>query len=130
MNIFKFLLLTFFISNLATSQHKLTENPCSIAHTGTFYKNTSKMQITISRTENKQVDKIFYDNNNFYVYSEIKWLNDCEYQLKMTATTLPSFKYQPGDILNVKINKIEGNIIYFTTSVNDDSWEDNVTKQE
>lgn len=104
------------ISIGANSQSQSSESQCTIAHEGTFTYGSSKMQVTISRTKEKQVDKILYQGGTYYLYSDIKWLNDCEYEIIMTSSTLPNYSSQPGDVLNVKINKIEGKNIYYTTS--------------
>ena len=130
MNTLKIIVLAFFfISTVANSQDQSTETQCSIAHEGTFTYGNSKMQITISRTKNKQVDKILYKGTAFYLYSDIEWLNDCEYNITMISSTLPNFRKQPGDVLNVKINKIEGKHIYYTTSFKGEAKEYKMTKQ-
>ena len=118
------------ISNLATSQNQISENPCSKAHEGTFLYGNSKMEVTVYRTEYVQVDKIFYNKSTYYIHSEINWINDCEYELKMISSTMPKFKYQPGDVLNIKIDKIERKDVYYTTSIGDDSWQNIMTKQK
>lgn len=127
----KFLFLwVLVICNLASSQNQLSKNPCSNARDGTFYYGNSKMEITVYRTEFKQVDKVFYNKSTYYIHSEINWVNDCEYELKMKSSTMPKFKYQPGDVLNIKIDKIEGKDIYYTTSIGGDSWQNIMTKQK
>lgn len=60
----------------------------------------------------------------------MNWVNDCEYNMTMTEITILNFPYKVGDIMNVKINKVEGNDIYYTSTVQEKSWEGQLIKIE
>ena len=46
----------------------------------------------------------------------------------MIKITIPDFPYKVGDIMNVKINKIEKNEIFYTSTVKGQSWSGKLIK--
>ena len=56
-------------------------------------------------------------SGEFIIKSKLDWVSDCEYNATMTEITLPNFPFKPGDIMNVKVDKIEGTVIYCTMTV-------------
>jgi hypothetical protein len=65
----------------------------------------------------------YHRNVKYYIKSELNWINDCEYNMKMTEITLPDFPFKSGEIMNVKIIKIEGIIAYIISTVRGESFE-------
>ncbi|MFD1603110.1 hypothetical protein ACFSJW_06580 [Flavobacterium artemisiae] len=74
---------------------KYTDNPDKTAY------------LTISG--NKHVE--YLESGKYFIKSDLEWLNDCEYNAKMTEITLPEFPFKAGEIMNVKFENIEGNFI-------------------
>lgn len=74
---------------------KYTDNPDKTAY------------LTISG--NKHVE--YLEGGKYFIKSDLEWLNDCEYNAKMTEITLPNFPFKAGEIMNVKFENIEGNFM-------------------
>lgn len=64
----------------------------------------------------------YYNMEKYYIKSKLDWVNDCEYNMTMTKITLPEFPYHPGDIMNVKVNRIANDTVYYTSTVNGSQW--------
>ncbi|GAB2805881.1 hypothetical protein GCM10027043_00680 [Ferruginibacter profundus] len=58
----------------------------------------------------------------FYIESTVEWIDDCSYIMTMTKITVPDFPFGPGDKMKVTIDKVDGNIIYYTSTVKGTSW--------
>jgi len=54
----------------------------------------------------------YLQNGKYFIKSKLDWINACEYNATMIDITLPGFPFKPGDVMNVKIDRIEGDIIY------------------
>lgn len=79
---------------------------------------------TTSYIEIRNTNHIEYHRNgSYYIKSELNWINDCEYDMKMIEITLPDFPFKPNDIMNVKIIRIEGKIAYAISTVKGQSFE-------
>lgn len=99
---------------------------CSIMHNGKFkyMAGTEEVMVTIndsSFTEN-------YKDGKSYVKAQINWLSECEYNIIIIKVNAPDIKYNTGDEINVKINRVEGLNIYYTATVKRVSWDGMFTK--
>lgn len=102
------------------------EGDCSILHQGTFQYGSIGNEVKV---EIKGESHIEYHNGGKYIIkSKLIWVNDCEYNMTMTKVTIPDFPYGKGDVMNVKINKVIGNEIYYTSTVKGVSWEGKLVK--
>ena len=70
----------------------------------------------------------FYGQGKFFIKSQMIWVKPCQYLLRMTENTIPGFPFKPEDVMIVTINKIEGDIVYYTSEVNERKWESKVRK--
>lgn len=105
------------------------QTDCSIMKTGTFkYMEAEDTTAYFVITPTSHTE--FYANGKYYIKSKMKWLNDCEYKLTMTAITIPEFPFKPGEEMKVKITEVEGNLVHYTSEVNGRKWETYVTKLE
>ena len=114
-----YLCLTAFISD---------DNPCKIMLKGKFIYGNSNEIIQVIIDGSKQTE--YHNNGKYYIRSKIKWLNDCEYNMTMTAITIPDFPYGVGDKMNIKINKVVGREIHYTSTIKGKSWEGILIKQD
>ncbi len=127
----KIILLTFGIltlSLMAFTSINSNNNNCSILHSGTFIygKPGNEIKVVI-----KGKNHIEYHNDGKYVIkSKLDWVNDCEYNMTITKVTIPNFPYGIGDVMNVKIDNVEGNEIFYTSTVKGQSWKGKLTKIE
>jgi len=63
-------------------------------------------------------DHIEYEQGKkYFIKSKLEWVNDCEYNTTMTEITTPNFPLGPGEVMNVKFNNIENDIISYTATV-------------
>lgn len=59
----------------------------------------------------------YHNDKKYYIKSKLNWLSDCEYNMTMMKITLPDFPFGPGEVMNVKFNKIDGDIVSYTATV-------------
>jgi hypothetical protein len=99
---------------------------CKILHKGTFvYGNTSE-KITVVIKGSKHTE--YYENGKYIIKSKLVWVSNCEYNMTMTQITIPNFPYKVGDVMNVKITKVVGNQIYYTSTVKGNTWDGELLK--
>jgi len=108
------------------SQKKHSEDDCSIVHKGTFkYGNTGEdVKVVIDGNHHTE----YYSGGKYVIQSDLTWVNSCEYNMTMIKITIPDFPYKVGDVMNVKINKIEKNEIFYTSTVKGQSWSGKLIK--
>jgi len=94
---------------------------CSIMHEGQFSYFVGKEEVEVKIDGLKHIE--YHDEGKYVIESVIIWINDCEYNMTMTKVTIPNFPYGAGDVMNVKINKVKGMKIYYTSTVNGNSWD-------
>jgi len=123
--IFSFLSL---VIALAGFQKVSAQQNCSILHEGKFKYATGKDKVIVEIKGNDQ--KELHENGKYFIKSKIEWVNDCEYNMTMTEITVPDFPFGPGDVMNVKINKVVGKDIFFTATVKGQSREGKITKTD
>ncbi|MCL9804426.1 hypothetical protein NAT51_02760 [Flavobacterium amniphilum] len=59
----------------------------------------------------------YLEDGKYYIKSDVTWINDCEYTATMTELNIPNFYFQPGDVLNVKFDKIENGLVYGISTI-------------
>ena len=99
---------------------------CNILHKGVFKYGEYNNEVTVIIKRKKHIE--YHNGGKYIIKSKIVWVNDCEYNMTMTKTTVPNFPYGKGDVMNVKINKVDGRDIYYTSTVEENSWEGKLTK--
>lgn len=101
---------------------------CKILHKGTFYYRGLDEAVKVVIKGKKHIE--YHNNGKYIIESKIKWVNSCEYNMTMEKVTIPDFPFKPGDVMNVNVDKIEGNIIYFTSTVKGMSWKNEFIKEK
>jgi hypothetical protein len=96
------------------------EEDCTKMRSGTFTYGDAKNPVTVEIVGDKHVE--YHNKDKYVIESVMKWTGDCEYGLTMTRVTIPNFPYKPGDVLKTVIVKVEGEKIYYTSSVHDTTW--------
>lgn len=116
------------IATICFAQENSKPN-CSVLKHGKFkYLDAEDTTSYIIMMGDKQTD--YSGTNSYIIESEIKWIDDCSYIMKMTKVTIPGFPFKPGDTMKVDIDKIEGDIIYYTSTVKKTSWKGRFKKLE
>jgi hypothetical protein len=77
------------------------------------HKEGDKDYVTIKG--NKHVESL--EDGKYFIKSDLEWISDCEYNATMTEITLPNFPFKAGEVMNVKFEKMEDDIIYGTATV-------------
>ena len=105
-----------------------TFNPsseCKILHSGTF-KYYGENEIVVKIKGKKHIE--YHNQGQYVIESKLQWVNDCEYNMTMTKITIPNFPYKVGDMMNVKVEKVVENEIYYTSTVKGQSWKGRLIK--
>ena len=82
------------------------------------FRGTSNPQITITRMKKYQIE----ENNGERVRLDLKWVDVCEYELKLTDSTIIENDPFADEILHVKIVKTDDKGYYFVTYFEGDSY--------
>ncbi|QQV04261.1 MULTISPECIES: hypothetical protein [Chryseobacterium] len=69
---------------------------------------------------NKHIEHL--ETDKYYIKSDLEWVSDCEYNATMTEITLPNFPFKPGEVMNVKFERIENGFVFATGSVRGNSF--------
>ena len=69
---------------------------------------------------NKHIE--FFEGQKYFIKSDLKWINDCEYIATMTEITVPDFPFKVGESMNVKFEKIAEGFIYGTATVQGNNY--------
>ncbi len=109
-----------------TTTYAQSENNCNQLHRGTFTYGYADDVVKVVFKKKKHIEY----HGKYYIKSKLVWVNDCEYNMTMKKVTIPDFPFGKGDVMNVKINKVEGDKIYYTSTVNGLSFEGMFTKIE
>jgi hypothetical protein len=99
---------------------------CQILHKGTFRYGDTSQDIIVKIEGTKHTE--YHQNGKYVIESDIRWINDCEFDMTMRRITIPNFPYEPGDVMNVKIEKVVENEIYYTSTVKGKNWRGKMVK--
>jgi hypothetical protein len=101
---------------------------CTIMHNGKFKYMADKEPIFVTINDSSFTES--YQDGRYYIKAQLDWISQCEYKLIIRKVNAPGTMYTTGDELNVKINHVEGNDIFYTASTKRVSWEGKFTKIE
>jgi hypothetical protein len=100
---------------------KAQENPCTIMKKGVFrYMGTEDPTAFFEINDTTHIE--YHQKKKYHIRSNLKWIDDCNYELTMTEITVPGFPYTTGDKLQVEIIKTEDDLVYYRASVKGRSW--------
>ena len=85
-----------------------------------------KEEVVVTITDSNFVES--YQDGKYFIKAQLDWLSQCEYNLVITKVNAPGVMYTTGDEVNVKINRVEGNDIFYTATVRRVSWDGKFTK--
>ena len=77
---------------------------------------------------NKSSHIEYHQNGKYTITSKLKWLSGCQYSMIMISNTIPDFPFKPGNVMVVTIKKIDDNVIYYTSEVNNQTWDGRLLK--
>lgn len=100
---------------------------CQILRKGTFtYKDTEGDAVTVKIVDNTVTEE--HKGGKYMLMSKITWKGECEYDNMLIVSTVPGVQLEPGTVMNVVIDKVEGNNIYFTATAKGKSYHNMLTK--
>ena len=120
----KFYKLIFLFSLVALMS--FDKKDCSSLKNSTFKYRYAKKDVLVIFGVNDYVE--YHNNKEHFIKSDVEWKSDCEYNLIIKETNLPDFPFKVGTKLSIKINKIRGKKIYYTSSLGGRSWEGRMTR--
>lgn len=97
-------------------------------HQGKFKYMADEEEVIVAIKDSSMVE--YHKGGKYTISTRIDWVNECEYNITVLKVTVPAFSLGTGDEVNVKINRIEGNDIYYTLTVKSVSWQGKFTKLE
>ncbi|MFK7747891.1 MAG: hypothetical protein AB8B65_05855 [Kordia sp.] len=115
-------------SLMAFTTVKTVANDCEILHEGTFIYGDSEEVIKVVIDGENHTE--YHNNGKYIIQSKLDWVNDCEYNMTMQKVTIPNFPYEVGDVMNIKVDKIEGNNILYTATLKGQKWRSFFVKVE
>ena len=101
-------------------------NSCEILREGTFEYGNAPDNIRVVINEETHTE--YHNNGKYIIESKLNWINECEYNMTMVRVTIPNFPYNVGDVMNVKIDRVVGNEIFYVATVKGKSWDGKLTK--
>jgi len=100
---------------------------CGVLRDNTFTYRNSKKEVIVVFKDNKHIE--YHNKKEYFIKSDIEWVNDCEYYLIIKETTLPNFPFKMGTKMHIVVNKVRGKKVYYTSSLGGRSWEGRLTKR-
>lgn len=123
---FCILLLVAMQLSFTTTGNEITD--CSMAHSGTFTYTDDQGDEVILAIDGESY-KEYHKERKYTIESQIKWVNDCEANVTLIKATLPGFPHKAGTVMNIKVEKIDGNFVYYTGTVKGSSLKGSLKKQ-
>ena len=100
---------------------------CQILRKGTFtYKDTDGDPVIVKIVDDVSTEE--HKGGKYMIMSQLKWISDCEYENMLIVSTVPKVRLEPGTVMNVTIDKVDGNDIYFTATARGKSYHSMLTK--
>lgn len=103
------------------------QEPCAVMKQGSFkYLDADDTTAYFDITGEKHTE--YHQNKKYYIKSDMKWVDDCTYELTMTGITIPNFPFKTGDKMKVEILRVEKDIIFYRSTVMGNSWDGRLKK--
>ena len=107
--------------------HEKYDSSCSIMKSGTFIStNLGDKTNTITIKGDVHIEHDY--SKKYETKSQITWLSECSYELKIIETNYVNRPFKVNDKMLVTIEKVEGNYIYFNAQYKDMMIKDTLLK--
>lgn len=113
-------------AGLSAQNTKEPSSYCDLLKEGSFTYGPARDSIKVVIKGNKHTET--HNNGKYTIESTLEWVNDCEYNTTLLSADLPDFPFKAGAVMNVKVIKVKGREIYYTSTVNGQSWPGKFTK--
>lgn len=119
------LIITTILLQLSFGTHPLPD--CSILQNGTFRYENVEQEVIVEFTNNTMTET--YVNGGYTLVANLNWEGDCSYTATIQSVNVPDFPFSVGDSMHVTVNQVEGGKVYYTSSINGDSWDGVLVKE-
>ena len=117
------------LTSLSLSHANDPEPDCNILHKGTFiYADEQGQEVKVIIDGKKHTE--YHKGGKYYIKSDLRWDNDCQYTAKIVKVTLPGFPYKKGTIMKVTVDSVDGDAIFCTGIINAESFTSKLIKTE
>lgn len=116
----KILLVTCIAAMMSFSNKSTKDGDCTILHSGTFEYMVEKEKVKVVIEGESHME--YHNGGKYIIQSKLVWVNDCEYNTTLVKVTIPNCPFPIGTVMNVKIDKVEGKTIYYTSTIKGQSW--------
>ncbi|WP_130735422.1 hypothetical protein [Flavobacterium sp. J27] len=93
---------------------------CDLLHEGTFIYQFENKEVKV--VIHKDMHTEYHEDGKYMIQSRLFWINDCEFVATCVKNTYPNPAYGINDQMHVKVDRVLGNEIYFTSSINRFEW--------
>jgi len=111
----------FLVSTISYSQTDKKTDCKILKNCKLLYVPDSETNDHIIIKNNKHVE--YLQNGKYFIKSDLDWISECEYNATMTEITVPNFPFKPGEVMNVKFEKIEDGMVYCVSTVRGKKFE-------
>lgn len=123
---FTLIFSVFLAFSFQTEETPVEAEACKILHEGTFTYGPKSNSVRVEIKKDKHIE--YHNEGKYILKSTIEWTSDCAYTATLIKVTIPDFPFKIGTQMKVKINKVEGDEIFYTAEVNGDTWDGKFTK--
>jgi len=124
------LILVFALTAMSLNRATDPDDPnCTILHNGTFIyadEQGEPVRVVINGKNHTE----YHKGGKYYIKSQLNWDNDCEYTAKIVKANLPGFPYKKGTKMKVIIDNVDGNAIFCTGIIDEQSFSSKLVKMD
>jgi hypothetical protein len=106
----------------------ISAQDCAVLKDGVFTYKNGKENVLVLFNGNEHVE--YHNDKKYFIKSTIQWISDCEYYLTLKEITLPNLPFKAGTKLHIKITKVNGDKVYYKSTLGSRSWEGRLTKKQ
>ena len=89
---------------------------CAMLHNGTFtYTDSDGSEVIVVIDGDSYVE--YYKDRKYTLERKLEWVDDCQFNALFVKSNLPNLSKIQTVTMNLKVDRIEGNFIYYTASV-------------
>lgn len=116
------------IMQMSFSPPQADAGDCSMLHSGAFiYTDDDGDDVRVVINGDSHIE--YHKGTKYTINSKIEWVDACQANVTLVKATLPNFPFNAGTVMNIKVDKVEGNFIYYTAKVKGGSYKNTLKKE-
>ncbi|WP_439127719.1 hypothetical protein [Polaribacter sp.] len=112
--------------DLPSSEQVYDQTPMIYNQSFTYNYKRGKVLVYFNSDEHIE----YFNNKEYYIKSDIVWINKDECIITLKEITLPDFPFRPGNSLKMKITEIKGDYVYYESTLGGRTWEGKMKQVE